>query len=326
MTRKGLTRALLAALLLVSPGAATTTYADAWPERSVRILASAAGSSSDAVARTLAEGLSKRWKQAVIVENRPSADNILTVQGLVEARDGHTLLFVTHSAFTVNPLLHQKLPYDPVNDVAPISLAADDFLSVVAPPLPPVNSLSDFVAHARTRPRELNFYAVPGSPYLAYLAFQKRAGVETTFVPYRNFMSALPDISQGRLHVALLPLAAVRGAAQAGQVKLLAVTNEQRSPASPDAPTVAQAGFPDFTFGGLLGLFGPKGMRVELRERIASEVREILSDPDVKHRLSNLGVVARGTGAAEFARILDEQRIKWATIAREHGIKPGTAN
>jgi tripartite-type tricarboxylate transporter receptor subunit TctC len=245
---------------------------------------------------------------------------------MVEARDGHTLLFVTHSALTVNPLLHEKLPYDPLGDVAPISLAVDDFLSIVAAPSLPIGSLADFVAHARAKPRELNFYAVPGSPYLAYLAFQKRSGIETTYVAYRNFMSALPDLSQGRIHVAVMPFAAVRAAVSAGNVKLLAVTNAQRTPAAPDVLTVAEAGFPEFTFGGLLGLFGPKDMPVGIRERIAGEVRDILGEPEVKQRLANLGVVGRGTTAAEFVQILDEQRAKWAAIARAHDIRPKTTH
>jgi tripartite-type tricarboxylate transporter receptor subunit TctC len=312
---------LAAALLLVSSAALTSVQA-AWPERTVRILAGPAGSSGDAAARTLAEALAKRWKQPVVVENRPGADHIVTVQGLVEARDGHTLLFAPHSVLTVNPLLHSHLPYDPVRDVAPITLAVDDFLSVVAAPSLPISTLADFVAYARPRPHELNFYAVPGAPYLAFLAFQKRAGIETTYVAYRNFMGALPDLSQGRIQVAVMPLAAVRGPVQARTVKLLAVTNAQRTPAAPDVPTVAEVGFPEFTFGGLLGLFGPKDMPTDLRERIASEVRAVLTEADVKQRLSNLGLVARGTGAAEFGRILDEQRAKWVAIAREHDIRP----
>jgi tripartite-type tricarboxylate transporter receptor subunit TctC len=318
-----LQRTLAAALLLVSSAALTSVQA-AWPERPVRILTGPAGASGDAVARTLAEALAKRWKQPVVVENRPGADHIVTVQGLVEARDGHTLLFAPHSVLTVNPLLHSKLPYDPVRDVAPITLAVDDFLSVVAAPSLPINTLADFVAYARPRPRELNFYAVPGAPYLAYLAFQKRAGIETTYVAYRNFMSALPDLSQGQIQVAVMPFAAVRGSMQAGTVKLLAITNAQRTPAASNVPTVAEAGFPEFTFGGLLGLFGPKDMAAESRERIASDVRAILAEPDVKQRLRGLGLVARGTTAAEFGKILDEQRAKWAAIAREHDIKPKT--
>jgi tripartite-type tricarboxylate transporter receptor subunit TctC len=315
---------LAAALLLLSPAALTPVQAD-WPERPVRILTGAAGSSGDAATRTLAEALARRWKQAVVVENRPGADHIATVQGLVQARDGHTLLFTTHSVLTVNPLLHAKLPYD-TGDVVPITLAVDDFLAVVAAPSLPIQSLADFVAYARARPREPNFYAVPGAPYLAYLAFQKRAGIETTYVPYRNFMSALPDLSQGRIELAVMPFAAVRGSVDAGAVKLLAVTNAQRTPAAPHAPTVAEVGFPEFTLGGLLGLFGTRDMPPDLRERIASDVREVLAEPEVKQRLINLGLFARGTSAAEFGRIIDKQRVKWAAIARENDIRPQTGH
>lgn len=312
--------ALAAVLLLVSPAALTPVQAD-WPERSVRILTGAAGSSPDAAARTLAEALARRWKQAVVVENRPGADHIVTVQALVHARDGHTLLFTTHSVLTINPLLHAKLPYD-TSDVLPITLAADDFLAVVAAPSLPIKTLADVVAYARARPRELNFYAAAGAPYLAYLALQKRHGIVTTYVPYRSFMAALPDLLQGRIQLAVIPLATVRGAADVSKLKLLAVTNAQRTPAAPDVPTVAETGFPEFTFGGLLGLFGPREMPADLRERIASDVREVLAEPAVKQRLISLGLFARGTSAAEFSRIIDEQRAKWAAIARENDIRP----
>ena len=261
----------------------------------------------------------------MVVENRAGADHILAVQEFLNSRDGHTLLFVTHSAFTVNPLLHAKLPYDPVTDVAPISLAVEDFLCVVAAPPLQANSLKDLVTLARAKPAELNFFSVPGSPYLAFLAFQKRADIAMTFVPYRTVVPAIADLSEGRIQLAVLPLAAVVGQVKAGKVTLLAVTNAVRSPAAPDAPTAAESGFPDFTFGGLLGLFGPKSMTTELRERIALEVQAILRQPEVKERLTNLGLAARGTSAAEFAAILDEQRAKWAAIARAHDIKPASA-
>jgi tripartite-type tricarboxylate transporter receptor subunit TctC len=320
-----LARACATGLLLASLALITPVEASSWPERTVRIITSGTGASSDAVARTLADGLSKRWNRPVIVEGRAGADHILAVQEFLNSRDGHTLLFVTHSAFTVNPLLHAKLPYDPVKDVAPISLAVEDFLCVVAARSLPVKSLGDFVSLARTKPTELNFFAVPGSPYLAFLAFQKRADITTTFVSYRTAVPAIADLSEGRIQLAVLPLASVVGQVQAGKLNLLAVTNPVRSPAVPEAPTVAEAGFPDFTLGGLLGLFGPHSMASDLRERIASEVRAILHQEDVKQRLTNLGLAARGTSAAEFAAILDEQRAKWAAIASAHGIKPMSA-
>jgi len=117
-------------------------------------------------------------------------------------------------------------------------------------------------------------------------------------------------------------MASVLGAAQAGKVKILAVTNEQRTPAAPDVPTVREAGYPDFTFGGFLGLFGPKDMPTALREQIASDVRLILREPDVKDRLTKVGLLARGTTPAEFESVMDAQRQKWSAIARDHRIEP----
>jgi tripartite-type tricarboxylate transporter receptor subunit TctC/DNA-binding MarR family transcriptional regulator len=294
-----------------------------WPERSVRILTTApSGSSSDAVARTLADTLAKRWNRPVIVENRPGADGIIAAQGFVEARDGHTLLFTTHSTLTVNPILHENLPYDPIRDFAPVALAVEDFLCIVAAPTLPANSLRELVDHARTKPGELNAYAVPGSPSLSMLAFEKRAGIKMTFVNYRNAGQAITDLGEGRIDVALVPLALVLGQAAAGKVKLLAVTNVERSPAAAAVPTVAEAGYPDLTFGGLLGVFGSRDMPPVVRERLSAEVREILTEPQIRQRLTNVGVLIRGSSPAEFTMILDEQRAKWAAIARAHDIKP----
>ena len=296
--------------------------ANSWPQRSVRIIAPAAGSPADIAARLIGEALSKRWKQPVIIENRPGADNILAIRALLEARDGHTLLFVTHSALTVNPLLHAKLPYDPVRDLAPISLVVDDFLGfVVTAALPPA-SLQELVSLAHGSPDALNVYTVPGSPYLSWLALQKRTGIKTTFVSYRTPSAAMADLSEGRIQAALVPLAFVRGPLDAGKARLLAVTNASRSPIAPDIVTVAEAGFPELTFGGLLGLFGPSEMRMEVREQIASAVTEVLRMPGMVQKLEGAGLAPRGTSPAEFAKILDEQRAKWAQIAREHAIEP----
>lgn len=293
-----------------------------WPNRTVRIMTGPAGSSPDAVARTLADAFSRRWNQPVIVENRAGADHILAVQGFLEAQDEHTLLFTTHSTLTVNPLLHARLPYDPERDFAPISLAVEDFLCVAAAPSLRVNSLEGLVKLAATKPGELNAYTVPGSPHLSWLAFQKRAGISTVFVPYKAPTGALSDLSQGRIHVAVIPFAVVRGQAEADQIKVLAVTNAERTPAAPEIPTVGEAGYPDFTFGGLLGLFGRKEMAPALQERIAAEMRDILNDLEVRKRLTNLGLLIRGTSPAEFRSLIDEQRAKWSALARAHDIKP----
>ena len=322
MTSRRRVLSYLAGSVLVASVCLTPAGASAWPDRTVRIMTGPAGSSPDAVARTLADALSKRWNQAVIVENRAGADHILAAQGMLEAKDGHTLLFTTHSTLTVNPLLHGKLPYDPERDFAPISLAVEDFLCVAAAPLLGVTSLGQLVKLATAKPGELNAYTVPGSPHLSWLAFQKRAGISTVFVPYKGPIAALGDLSEGRIHVMITSFASVRGLAQSEKIKVLAVTNATRTAAAPDVETVAEAGYPDFTFGGLLGLFGPKDMAPALQERISVETRDILKDPDVQKRLTNLGLLVRGTTPAEFSSVIDEQRTKWAGIARAHDIKP----
>ena len=123
-------------------------------------------------------------------------------------------------------------------------------------------------------------------------------------------------------HVAVMPLVSVLGAAQAGKIKLLAVTNAKRTPAAQNVPTVTESGYPEFTFGGFLGLFGPKDMSGELRERIASDMRDVLKEEDIKQRLADVGLLARGTTPAEFETVMTAQRVKWSAIAREHNIEP----
>jgi len=319
---KSLLLSILASAVLATPVQTSRADATHWPERPVRIMTGPAGSSPDAVARTLADAFSRRWKQTVVVENRAGADHILAAQGMIEARDGHTLLFTTHSTLTVNPILHGTLPYDPQKDFAPISMTVEDFLCVAVAPSLGVASLKELVKRAAAKPGDLNFYAVPGSPYLSWLAFQKREGISTVFVPYKAPAGALGDLSEGRIHVMITSLASVRGLAQSDKIKVLAVTNGTRAAAAPDVPTVAEAGYPDFTFSGLLGLFGPKDMPEALQERLAGEVRDILRDAETQKRLANLGLLARGTTPAEFRVVIDEQRAKWAAIAQAHDIKP----
>jgi tripartite-type tricarboxylate transporter receptor subunit TctC len=201
-----------------------------WPEHTVRIITPfSPGISVDVAARALADALAKRWKQPVVVENRPGADTTIGTQAFLEMRDGHALLFTTHSTFTVVPLLRAKISYDPIGDAKPISLAVEDFLSVVVTPRLEIGSLAEFVKLAHEQPTKLNFYAVPGAPYLAYLAFQQRVGMATTFVAYNNPVSAISDLSEGRIHIAVLPLASVLGAVQAEKIRLLAVTNAVRT-------------------------------------------------------------------------------------------------
>jgi tripartite-type tricarboxylate transporter receptor subunit TctC len=298
----------------------------AWPERPVRVVTLAgAGGGSDAVARVIAERLANRWNQPVVVENRPGADGMVAVEAFLAARDGHTLLFANMGTYSVNPLLHEKLSYEPKRDLIPISFVVEDFMAVVARPSFAGGSLGDLVAAAKAKPEQLNYTAVPGLPYLAFFALQKTADAPLTFVAYRNPIGAVPDLIEGRIDAAVLPLATVLGQIHAGKVKALAVMNPVRAPAAPDVPSAPEAGYGDFAFASGLGLFAPKEMPPETRSFLAAASRAVLGQADVREKLLSFGYLPRGSTQAEFAGLLENQALHAASIARAYGAKPEAA-
>jgi tripartite-type tricarboxylate transporter receptor subunit TctC len=310
--------AIAVAILLPAP-----SLAGSWPERIVRVMTPGApGSSSDVVARMFAERLAERWGQPVMIDDRPGADGILAVQAFLHATDGHTLLFTFPGTVTVVPLLHESLPYDPVGDLAPISSAVYDLLTVAVPAALPVSSLAELAAFAKARPGSLNWTALPGAPYLTFLEFQRHAGFAMAYVSYRTAVLALPDLMAGRIQLAVVPLGAALPLAREGRIKLLAVSSLERAVAAPDLPTAVEAGFPELTVEAPLGYFGPKTMPMELRERIAADVRLLAGDPAIKQRLSDLGMIARGSTPTEYAAKLAEQGATWAAFARRYGMRP----
>jgi tripartite-type tricarboxylate transporter receptor subunit TctC len=237
----------------------------------------------------------------------------------MQQRDGHALLFTFISALTVAPLLHARLPFDPA-EIAPISIGAGDWLTIAAPNTPPVASLGDAVAAIRAQPGRFNWASGGGDAYLSMLGFVRQQGLEMQYVAYRAPTLALPDLTQGRLQLLMLPLAAALPLARGGQLRLLAVTNPERSPAAPDVPTVAEAGFADLTFQGTLAFFAPRAMQPNLRERIAADIVAIAGDPGLRERLAPLGMMPRSSAPAELQRLVAENHRHWAERARVYGV------
>lgn len=309
----------VAAIHLHSSAAA----AGSWPERIVRVITPGPpGSSIDVAARLFAERLAELWGKPVVIDNRPGADGIIAVQAFLQGNDGHSLLFAFPGIVTVVPLLHDSLPYDPVNDLVPITSAAYDFLCVAVPEKLPVSTLGELVTFAKSRPDNLNWAAAAGAPYLTFLEFQRRAGLAMTYTSYRNSTQALPDLMADQIQLTIIPLASALPLARNGRIKLLAVTTPERSAAAPDLMTAIEAGYPELTVEAPLGFFAPKTMPMELQERIAGDVRSLASDPAIRLRLNGLGMVARGSTPAEYVAILAEQRARWAALARTHGMRP----
>ncbi|WGR69803.1 MULTISPECIES: tripartite tricarboxylate transporter substrate binding protein [unclassified Bradyrhizobium] len=288
-----------------------------WPHRTVRlILPVPAGAAADFTARLFAERLSQRWGQPVIVENRPGADGIVGVSAFLGTDDDHTLLYAISAVFTVHPITQQKLPYDPVRDLVPISPTSDVVLAIAASEKSSIRSLDDLVRTARAQPGKLNWAASPGLPPFIAGGFFKRSKLDLAFVSYRDIGPALQDLGEGRIDVFVHALGVIMSQVQSGRARLLAVASDVRVPIAPDVPTVTEAGFPELRMDGVVGFYGKRGMPDTLRDRIASDVRAVASDPGVGERLAAVGQTARPGTAAEFAGLLDQYRRRLADLAK----------
>jgi tripartite-type tricarboxylate transporter receptor subunit TctC len=289
----------------------------AWPQRSVRfIVPLPPGIPTDMVCRLFAERLSKRWQQPVIVENRQGADGLPAVGGFVSARDDHTLMCSFPGIVTINPLVYENLPYDPVRDLVPVVSLSDNFIGVAVPAALNVNSLKDFIALSRSQPGKLNWAASPGNPLYGFVALTKSAGLDMVQITYRDFRPALQDASEGRIQAIATGIGAMLPLASAGKLKFLLVNNDERSPQAPEVPTAAEAGHPELKLSGLTGLYGWRDMPAELRDQIAADVRQEAGDPTIAELVRGMGSLLHVGSSADFAKVLQQQRARIAEIAR----------
>jgi tripartite-type tricarboxylate transporter receptor subunit TctC len=311
---------LIAALAL--PPALSLAQAPAWPQRPVRFIVTLGpGSGVDIGARLVADRLPARWGKPVVVENRPGADGLVAIQAFVNAADDHTLLFTPAGSFTVHPLQYSKLPYVP-EDLVPIARVSNTILAIAVPTSLNISSLAEFVKLARAEPGKLNAAVVSGITEFTFDYFVKTAGLSIAKVPYRDIVQAATDLSEGRLQVMMSSYAIVQPLVQAGRLKVLAVNGHERTTLLPGIPTARESGFPALEVEGLVGLFGPRGIGSEVRQRIAADVVAVAGDPTIAERLAGTAQVANPGGPAEFAAAIDQQRAQIVTIAQALGPIP----
>jgi tripartite-type tricarboxylate transporter receptor subunit TctC len=311
---------LIAGLAL--PATPTPAQAQAWPQRPVRFIVTlGAGSGVDIGARLLADRLPARWGKPVVVENRPGADGLIAIQAFVNAADDHTLLFTPTGSFTVHPLQYAKLPYVP-EDLVPIARVSNTILAVGVPASLKIGTLAEFAKYARAESGKLNAAVVSGITEFTFDYFVKTAGLSIAKVPYRDIVQAATDLSEGRLQVMMSSYAILQPHVQGGRIKVLAVNGHQRASILPDIPTANESGFPALEVEGLVGLFGPRGISNELRQRIGADVAAVAADPTIAERLASSAQVANPGGPAELAAAIDLQRAQIATIAQALGPIP----
>jgi len=312
-----LTLAVLTTLALsmtASAGHAHSWPTQTWPTQVVKIITPfPPGSGGDITARPFAEKLAKRWGKPVIVENRPGADGIIAVTAVLNSSDGHTLLYTNGGPLTSNLLSHAgNLPYNS-DDLLPVAAAAAAYVAIGVPASLATNSLPEFVAQARLKEGQFNWSGTPGSLDYLVPGFLKRAGIDIPRVPYREVSLAMQDLSQDRLQLYVAALATQLPMAQSGKIKIIALTNSQRSPSLPDVPTAREAGFPELEYEAFLGFFAPRGMPAALRERISADLRAIGAEEDLASRFDAIGMRVRVTSPAELQKIVADER---AALAR----------
>jgi tripartite-type tricarboxylate transporter receptor subunit TctC len=298
--------------------------AQGFPERPVRIIVPLTpGGSPDTIARALAQGLQSVWNQPVVVENRTGGSQNIGADAVAKSPpDGYTWLLSPDNVFSVNPHLG-KQPFDPLADLLPVTqVARIQFLLVVNPAVP-ANSVQELVAHARSRPGELNFGSSGnGSPqHLAASLLQLLTDTRMNHVPYKGAAPAIADLLPGRIQVWIGAANTLLPHIKDGKLRLLGSTAAQRFPNLGDVPTIAEAGVPGYALDPWLGLFMPARVPPEILSRVNTDAVRILNAPDLKARLGAQGIDIATNSPAEFARFVREDNAKWGKLIRESGIK-----
>ncbi len=323
--RNFIVRALTVALTAATTLACSAAFAQAWPSKPVRIVVPfPAGGTTDVVARLLGQRLQEAWGQTVIVENKTGAGGNIGATEVVRApNDGYTLLMASGSILTVNPHIYAKMPFDAMQDFAPITNVASGPMVIVVGPSVTAKNIPEFIALAKAKPGALNFGSagVGSQVHMAGENFLYSAGIDLKHVPYKGESLALTDVAGGSVEMVPGNLAAMLPFIKSGKVRALGVTGAERSPAAPDIPTVAEAGLPGFVNVGWFGLLAPAGTSKEIIEKVQRDAASALRTDDMKQRLIAVGMVPVANTPSQFAEAIRSESANWAKVVRERKIQ-----
>jgi tripartite-type tricarboxylate transporter receptor subunit TctC len=281
------------------------------------------GGGTDTGARIVAEQLGKRWGQTVIVENKGGAAGQIGGDFVAKAKpDGYTLLMGNIGTQAINPSLYPKMTYDPATAFAPISMVAELPLAMMVNPDVPAKTAKEFVALAKSQPGRLSYSSsgAGGAPHLAAELFKQATNSFILHVPYRGGGPAIADLLAGHVQLSFMTVLEASGNIKAGRLRALAVTSDKRVAALPDVPTLAETVAPGFNSISWIGLFAPAGTPAQIVDKISADVRAIVNNDEVRNRIAGLGGVPRTSTPAEFARMIADDRSRYAKIILERKI------
>ena len=298
-------------------------WAQTYPAKPVRLVVPfPAGGATDLFARVLSLKMGDKLGQTVVVENRPGAGGTIGSDLVAKSvADGYTLLLATSSTHSIGPALNPKIPYDAQADFTPVSHVGNAPSIMLVPNSAPANTVKEWVDYARKNPGRLNFGS-SGNGTIVHLTaevFKAQAGLFIVHIPYRGTALAIPDLVSGKLDVMFDSLPTGLPHVRDGRLKALAVTSAKRSPLAPDLPAVSEV-VPGFESNTWFGLYGPKGLPNDIRDKVSGVVQQVLQDADIKDRLARLGIEPVGGSATQFAQMVQADAAKWKKIIAERKI------
>ncbi len=318
-------RTLLCAALMAAaamPLSVSAQSADHWPSKPVRIIvAYPPGGATDTQARLVGQKLSEKWKQPVVIENKPGGNTVIATDPVAKAEpDGYTLL-LTAMPLALNPILMEKLPYDTEKDLTPVTTLTTISNILVAAPDFGVKNVQELIAKAKADPGAVSFAStgVATSTHLSGELFSSMAGVKMTHVPYKGSAPAHQDLIAGRVNIMFDN--GVLQHVKSGRVVPLAVTSSKRLPWLPDVPTVAEQGLSGYEASAWYGIFAPGGTDPKIVEKLAADITQVVRSPDLQPNWETMGAAAGGGTPEEFRSYLAHEKERWGKLIKEQGIK-----
>jgi tripartite-type tricarboxylate transporter receptor subunit TctC len=319
-------RSVLKAVLAALACAALPAAAQQWPQKPVKVVIGfTAGGTTDVVGRIVMQKLGDLWGQPVVVENRAGASGMIAAEAVAKAApDGYTLLVSPQTSLAVAPALYGKAPYDTLRDFTPITLIGSTPTIMVANPGFAAKTFAEWVELAKKANPPLVYGSggVGSSPHMAGELLSSALNVKQTHVPYKGENPGITDTIGGQVPIMFGNISAVVNHIKAGRLRALANTGAARSPLLPDVPTVSESGIRDFSIATWFGLLGPAGMPAEVASRIQADVVKVLAMPEVKAKLTDLGVDLSGMKPAEFSAFLRSEMTRYAKVIQDNNIKP----
>ena len=314
---------LRAGALALCAAAVPAAFAQAYPNKPIRLVVPfPAGGATDLFARTLSQKMGEKLGTTLVIDNKPGAGGAIGSDLVAKApADGYTLLLATTSTHAIGPAINPKLPYDTVRDFTPIAHVGDAPSVMLVPNSSPAKTVREWIEYAKKNPGQLND-ASSGNGTIVQLTaelFKSQAGVFVTHIPYKGTALAIPDLISGKIDVLFDSLPTGMPHVRDGRLRALGVTTLKRSPLAPELPAIADV-LPGFESNTWFGLYGPRGLPADIVARINTAANEALADPEVRDKLSRLGIAPTASTPAQLASMVAQDAAKWKKIIIERKI------